>query len=285
MSFVTQLNGMLPFAVSVNGRKRDALLRILDPLFSLTTRADRIATVFGPILVDGRHAPQRFLSYAFFNILKYYRRSELGRYIALHDGAGKVFVDIGANLGLYSYIARLHGYATYMVEPEPMHAAFLERNAATLGRLISAALSDRNGALPLYYQDGNSGATSLVPAKGYKQGSGCVCVRTFSGLAADGAFGDPRRISLVKIDVEGEESATVAGMREFLDAGHRPAIWCEVRGDASGRAGGSYRTVVEILEAYDYAPVEYLAGEARAVELPALAARTVFDLLFEPPRS
>ncbi len=74
-------------------------------------------------------------------------------------------------------------------------------------------------------------------------------------------------------------------MREFLDAGHRPAIWCEVRGDASGRAGGSYRTVVEILEAYDYAPVEYLAGEARAVELPALAARTVFDLLFEPPRS
>ncbi len=285
MSFVTQLNGKLPFEVSVTGRKRDALFRILDPLFSLTTRDDRIRTAFGPIRVDGKHAPERFLSYAFFNILKHYRRSDLGRYLALHNGVGKAFVDIGANLGLYSYIARLCGYTTYLVEPEPIHAAFLARNSATLGKLIGVALSDRTGAMPLFYEDRNSGATSLVPAQGYQQSNGVVSVRTFSSLAADGTFADPGLISLIKVDVEGAEANTVAGMRDFLDAGHRPAIWCEVRGDLSGRAPGSYREVMEILCPYGYRATEFVAGEVKEIESSALANRAVFDLLFEVPSS
>ncbi len=281
MSFVTEFNGKLPFAVSVSGRKRDALFRILDPLLSGTAHEDRIATAIGPIDVDGRHPPERFLSYAFFNILKYYQRSDLGRYMALREGAGRTFVDIGANLGLYSYIARSRGYVTYLVEPEPVHAAFLTRNSATLGRVISVALSDKPGSLPLYYQEANSGATSLVPAKGYKPGAGVVSVRTFSSLAAEGAFGDSRLIDFIKIDVEGAEASTVAGMREFLEAGNRPAIWCEVRGDSSGRAPGSYREVMTILEEYGYRTLEFVSAEMHEARLSTLSNRTVFDLLFE----
>src|SRR5262245_26902425 len=104
MSFITQLNAILPFQVSVVGRKRDALFRILDPLFSLTTRQDVIETDAGPIHVDGTSEPERFLSYAFFNILKHYRRSDLGRYIEAHAESDRTFVDVGANLGIYSLI-------------------------------------------------------------------------------------------------------------------------------------------------------------------------------------
>jgi FkbM family methyltransferase len=285
LSFVTHFNAMLPFAVSVAGPKRDALFRVLDPLFNSTARSDVIETEVGPIRVEGTSAPERFLSYAFFNILKHYQRSDLGRYIAAHAGPGKTFLDIGANLGVYAFIARRHGYATFLVEPEPMHAAFLAANSATLGRVLSLALSDQPGEMPLFYQEHNSGATSLVPSKGFKQGSGVVPVRTFTALAEEGAFGDAAAISLMKVDVEGAEARTIAGMRGFLEAGPRPAIWCEVRGDRSGRAPGTYREVDAVLAPFGYTACEYLEGRRVAVDFAALASRSVFDLLFEVRRS
>jgi FkbM family methyltransferase len=285
MSFVTHFNAMLPFQVSVAGRKRDALFRLLDPLFNTTTRSDVIKTAVGPIRVDGKSAPERFLSYAFFNILKHYQRSDLGTYIATYAGAGQVFVDVGANLGVYALIARLNGFKTFLVEPEPTHARFLTANAATLGRVLTMALSDQPGQMPLYYQEANSGATSLVPSKGFKKGSGVVPVRTFSSLVDDGTFDDPAAISLIKVDVEGAESQTIAGMRDFLSGGHRPAIWCEVRGDRSGRAPGTYREVAALLKPFGYEPMEYLGGTRKDVDFPALASRSVFDLLFEAKRA
>jgi FkbM family methyltransferase len=281
MSFVTEFNGKLPFAVSVTGRKRDTVFRILDPLFSGTTHGDVIQTDHGPISVEGKHPPERFLSYAFFNILKFYKKSDLAVYMALQDGTGKVFIDVGANLGVYSLIARSHGYTTYLVEPEPVHVSFLERNSATLGKLVGVALADEAGSLPLYYEEENTGATSLVPAKGYKEGPGTVPVRTFSSLVADGTFANPGSISLIKVDVEGVEAKTIAGMREFLDSGFRPAIWCEVRGDLSGRAPGSYREVTNILQAYGYEVFEFIDGRRKIAEMTQLSSRGVFDLLFE----
>jgi FkbM family methyltransferase len=286
MSFVTQVNGKLPFEVSVTGRKRDALFRLFDPIFSTTTRDDVITTSAGPIRLDGGNAPERFLSYMFFNVLKHYQRSDLGTYIAAQSGtASRQFVDVGANLGMYSLIARMNGYSTYLVEPEPTHAAFLTRNAATLGQVISAALADVPGELPLYYEEQNTGATSLVAAKGYRKGSEVVPVKTFSGLVADGILANPQTISLVKVDVEGAETRTIAGMRGFFEGGFRPAVWCEVRGDASGRAPGSFREVMSIMQSYGYGATEYIAGARKAVDPIELAGRSVFDLLFEISRA
>jgi FkbM family methyltransferase len=247
-----------------------------------TANGDVIRTQVGPLKLDGKHPPERFLSYAFFNILKHYRRSDLARYIALQDGANKVFVDIGANLELYSFIARLHGYATHLVEPEPVHVSFLTRNSGTLGRVISVALADKPGELPLYYEEKNTGATSLVPTAGYRQGAGVVPVRTFSDLAREGVFSNPQAISLIKVDVEAAETATISGMRDFLLCGCRPAIWCEVRGDRSGRAPGTYRDVMSILEPIGYQVCEFVGGVRKNVDKAALAEREVFDLLFEP---
>jgi FkbM family methyltransferase len=283
MTWLRELNSRLPFEVAIAGRKRNLIFAMIDPLFSRTTQSDIIRTRLGSIKIDATQAPERWLSYAFFNIMNFYARSPLGQYMAQDVGPRLTFVDVGANLGVYSLVAKSLGYATYLVEPEPHHASFLIRNTEVFGKVISAALADKPGTMPLFYEEGNSGATSLVPAKGYRQGAEGISVRTFSSLAAEGAFANPADIHLVKIDVEGAEAQTALGMRNFLDLGHRPVIWCEVRGDLSGRAPGTFRAVTSIFETYGYTVSEFAEGRRKHIGFSSeLANRGVFDLLFEP---
>lgn len=277
-----RLAGMLPVGVAIAGRRRDLAMHVLARLGG-DFDADSVITKLGPLVVAGDHKPETLLSYAFANVRRYYRRSPLGRYIAA-AGTG-TFVDVGANLGMYSLIAREHGMHAVLVEPEPRHAAFLRRNMPTLGPIHSIAMSNKPGQLPLYYEAANSGATSLVPAPGFRQSVDTVPVTTFSEVAGSGGFGDPHAIRLVKIDVEGAEEQLVEGMAQFLAEGHRPAVWCEVRGDGSNRNGGSFRSVRRRLESAGYTTIDPIAGWMRAPNDCGLAARSVFDLLFAPAES
>jgi FkbM family methyltransferase len=273
---------VLPIDLAVAGRRRNAIFGVLDPLFRATVIGDVILTPSGPLRLEASHPPERMLSYLFYNVLRYYEKSELGRYIEATAKAGTTFIDVGANLGVYSLIARKHGYDAVAIEPEPAHGAFLKRNEETFGKVLELAFSDAAGALPLYYERKNPGATSLFPAPSYIQGEGVVPVQTFSAAASQGALGDPTKIRLVKIDVEGFEAKVVAGMSDFLHSGIKPDIWCEVRGDRSDRNGGSYREVRRILSAFGYVARELRDGRDVQVPEEVLANRGVFDLLFTP---
>jgi hypothetical protein len=109
-----------------------------------------------------------------------------------------------------------------------------------------------------------------------------VPVHTFSEIAARGDLGELSKIRLIKIDVEGLEAEVVAGMGDAMRSGWRPDLWCEVRGDRSGRNGGSYRDVRESLRAFGYVARELKDGRDLALDEDDLARRTVFDLLFTP---
>ena len=282
MSVVRRVTSMLPLDLAIAGRKRNAIFKVLDPLLRGTTQDAFISTQWGQLGLDNSHPPERFLAYLFDNILRYYEKSELGRYIVRMAEPGATFIDIGANLGLYALVARRAGFDTIVVEPEPRHSAFLERNAHVFGQVLPMAFSDCAGALPLYYEADNPGATSLFPSPSYIRGEGTVPVRTFSEVAAGGDIGDLSKIRLVKIDVEGFETQVVAGMGDALRSGWRPHIWCEVRGDGSGRNGGSYRKVREDLAGFGYVAHELKDGCDVALNEIDLARRSVFDLLFTP---
>jgi FkbM family methyltransferase len=277
-----RLARLLPLGVGITGRRRDALFALFDALFGKAGGIEAIDTAWGRLTLDRSHPPERLLSYLFDNVVRHYATSELGRYIARVAAPGATFVDVGANLGMYALVARRHGFSTVVVEPEPRHGAFLARNAAAYGKVLALALSDRPGALPLYYQADNPGATSLVPCPSYVKSERLVPVRTFAALAAAGEFGELRAVRLVKIDVEGLEAAVVAGMCGALATGWRPDIWCEVRGDRSGRNGGSYREVRATLAAFGYRARELDHGRDLALDEAELSRRTVFDLLFTP---
>ncbi len=134
-----------------------------DTLFRPFLRDPLVVTRFGVLSID----PERLLAYVFDNVWRCYRYSELGIYLASLNAPGSVFVDIGANLGIYSLVAKSLGMASILVEPEPCHGSFLARNESIFGTVLQLALSDQAGELLLYYESGNPGATSLFPFSGF----------------------------------------------------------------------------------------------------------------------
>jgi hypothetical protein len=143
------------------------------------------------------------------------------------------------------------------------------------------AVSDEPGTLPLYYEAGNSGSTSLFTSSHYAKGES-VEVTTLSELASAGSLGNLAKLRLIKIDVEGFEGQVVRGMRGLLERGARPRIWCEVRGDASGRNGGSYRNVRQALKSFGYRMQRLRNGRELDESEKQLAEKAVFDALFTP---
>jgi FkbM family methyltransferase len=280
----TQLMRTMPLGLCVAGRKRDYVMRALDLVWR-DRGEHRLATEFGTLTFEFGHTPQRFLCQCFYNVLRYYSHSELGRYLRATARPGSTFLDIGANLGVYALLAQRVGMRTIVVEPEPAHAAFLQRNESVFGKVLPIALGDAAGELPLYYDDENPGGTSFCQMTGYHRGAGTVPVRTFSAIAAQGDFGDLANLQLIKVDVEGFEVELIQGMSQALaDSGFRPDIWCEVRGDTAGRARGSYRRVRELLAQYGYVARDLKQGREQPINEKELSERVVYDLLFTLPR-
>lgn len=279
----TQLMRAVPLDLCVAGWKRDYVLYALDLIWR--DRGERrLPTDFGTFSFDLAHAPQRVLCQCFYNVLRYYDRSELGRYIRTTARSGKTFLDIGANLGIYALLAQRAGMSTVVVEPEPGHAGFLLRNESIFGKVLPVALGDTPAELPLYYDAANPGGTSFCQMIGYVRGAGTVPVRTFSSVARSGGFGRLADVALIKVDVEGFEVELVEGMRDaFGDLEFRPDIWCEVRGDTAGRAPGSYRKVRELLASYGYSPHDLKDGRDLPIDERDLSRRVVYDLLFTAP--
>lgn len=281
LALIRTIARCFPVRVPIAGRTRDRLFGVLDRTLRFTTSDDVVRTPYGDLRIDPAHEPERLLSYLYHNVFAYYRTSELGLYMGRVAEPRATFVDVGANLGMFALVARSYGFATVVVEPEPKHAAFLTRNAEVFGTVIPVALSDQPGALPLYYEQGNSGSMSLFATDAYQKG-GEVPVTTFSELARQGKLGRPENIRLVKIDVEGFEAPMVRGMQELLQTGVRPHLWCELRGDRSGRNGGSFRLVRECLSEYGYRMMRLRKGRELPTTEQALAELGVFDALFVP---
>lgn len=279
MTVVSFVAGMLPVDFAVDGPKRERAFRLVDPVFGKMGGGD-ISTPVGTIAIDWSRPTERALSYFYQNTLRFYLKSELGQRIQKTCTAGRTFVDIGANLGIYSLLARLQGMSAYVIEPEPSHAEFLARNQHVFGVVLPVGLSNVTGSLPLYVNPRQPGATSLVPSEGFARSPDTVEVTTFSDLAFAGQLGQLEEIQLIKIDVEGHETETVQGLQAFLDAGFRPDIWCEVRGPRSTRAPNTFLPVSMFLEGYGYRvrndkldPVDVSNGEPPST-------LNVFDLLF-----
>lgn len=279
MTIMTQAMRIVPIDLGIAGRKKEYVFKVLDA-FGKQLPRKTLETPFGTFSLNWENPAERYFSYCFFNIVRYYRDSDLGQYIKAKAAAGKTFLDVGANFGLYSLLARQYGFNTVAVEPEPMHAAFIERNSDLIGSMIPVALSDGPGELPMYINRTNSGATSLCSAPGYELSCFKVPVKTFDSLIADGSFGPPANISLIKVDVEGVEVKMITGMREFFRSGCLPDIWCEVRGDRASRAIGSYRKVRDLLAQFGYQAYEFSGGVITKPMDNDLAQRIVFDLLF-----
>ena len=152
---------------------------------------------------------------------------------------GDLFVDIGANIGVYSlYAAARRGARVLAFEPESQNYAALNRNIHVnrLGHAISAlpiALSDQSGPTVLNLTAFRTGGSHSTVDEAVGEGGGAFSPAFVQGTvsetldavlaALDG--GAPR---FVKIDVDGAEARVIAGMAQLLGSGTLEQVLIEL---------------------------------------------------------
>ena len=177
-------------------------------------------------------------------------RAELAREIARAGARTFVFIDIGANVGLFSlYVAATARTARILaIEPEPGNFTRLVFNiAANPGVPVTPlplALSDAEGTAEIVLNARDRGGTRLASA--HMRGRGVVvrCRPLLAVLAEAGVTG----IDALKIDVEGTEDRVLVPF--FRNA--PPSLWPSLVVIEDSRAEWS-TDLFALLEAKGYA--------------------------------
>jgi FkbM family methyltransferase len=185
---------------------------------------------------------------------------------------GHVAVDVGCHKGAYTYWMRRcvgPSGAVFAFEPQPRQVAYLQQLFDTMSygnvTLVPMALSDRVGRLPLHVPSGN-GRTHLATLEARSEERGArsemdheiasdsrsslltsrTCVVQVTTL--DAFFADRRRgPDFLKIDVEGHETAVLAGGRKTLER-FKPAVLieCEARHRSDGDVGAVFEFLLSL---------------------------------------
>jgi FkbM family methyltransferase len=174
-----------------------------------------------------------------------------------NDPSG-VFVDIGANAGVYSLLAKAlrPSRGVHAFEPFPPIVDVLTGNVAlnpfASGIVVVAmAASDQAGIARLFIPTAEHGLieTSASLSSDFKdQHSEVVEVRTIRLDDYYGSFSE--RIGIMKVDVEGAEGRLLRGATKVL-ARDRPIIFCEILPTSR-----TWDQVRKILSDCDYAIAE-----------------------------
>jgi len=140
-----------------------------------------------------------------------------------------VFVDVGANIGLYTCIARSLGKYVIAIEPQPQNLyclyANLNNNNWQNTEVFPLGLSNKPGLSILYGASGPS--ASLVSGwAGYsKRFKRVIPVNTMDTLLGERFLG---KILFIKIDVEGAEYNVLRGALKTFSLSPRPTWFIEL---------------------------------------------------------
>lgn len=128
----------------------------------------------------------------------------------------EVIVDCGANIGLSAayFLTRCPLCVVYSLEPDPGNFCMLDRNVAAYGRrcvkLMQAVWSTTADRLVIMcdYRDGRDWSRRVVPTL-------CQFGECVEAVTLDDLIGEMqgKRVSLLKIDVEGAEKEIFRGSR------------------------------------------------------------------------
>lgn len=214
------------------------------------------------------------------------------RWIDSELNEGDVFLDVGANVGIYTLAAAHRVGATgqvYAVEPHKPNAISLMRNVSRNNfrdrvEVLTVALSDATGVAQFDYSDfaAAKSGSQLTP-KG-TNGTGALSTPKFSerciGFSVDellslGAIAAP---SFVKIDVDGLERRILEGMRNLLTGSTRPRI---VQVEINEGEGEVIEQLLNEVE-YEIAERHYTLAGQRKLAQSVGPTEVVYNAVFKP---
>lgn len=141
-----------------------------------------------------------------------YWESWITKWVSTELPNNDMFIDVGANVGYYTFMAASTGIPVIAYEPNPDVYALLEKSATensfrTPVVMCNAALSDKFGSVTLSVPEGHSGAGSIAADMDGSVHYTVPCGR----LDQQGIQEEYQRI-LIKVDAEGAEPQIWAGM-------------------------------------------------------------------------
>ncbi|MFO7326099.1 MAG: FkbM family methyltransferase [Pseudomonadota bacterium] len=146
-----------------------------------------------------------------------------------------VFLDIGANQGLYSLLAAKNPHCRAIVALEPVAHTFglLTENVNANGgadrtTLLQAALGERPGTAQITVSAGHSGAATLAQGNECLRRTGTETVRLIDVHELDRHVPDSSGRIIAKVDVEGYEHVVLAGLVRSRHVARIDAVFYEV---------------------------------------------------------
>jgi FkbM family methyltransferase len=180
---------------------------------------------------------------------------------------GDVFVDVGANIGLFTLIAAICvGPTGHVLAFEPTTVTFerlvdnVRLNDFQNVTTVKLALSDVNGQLDLVRStDGFDAWNSFArPTMGKIFSKQCVDTAAWDQYA--GQHDLAGAVAMMKIDVEGWESRVLAGGKEMFARMDAPVLQVEFTDEAARAAGSSCGDLYKTLERLGYRMFVYDSG-------------------------
>lgn len=173
---------------------------------------------------------------------------------------GDVVVDVGANVGMFSYAALRRVGATghiYCFEPMPGAARVIQGNVARNGATESVTLhrlaaSNRAGTVAITADLDVSNHVVWTNAESISQES--LLVET---ARLDEILPASRQLALVKIDVEGAELLALQGLEARLQQANPPVLVLEAHDHSLRKLGASRADVLQLLHEARYQCFEY----------------------------
>lgn len=186
---------------------------------------------------------------------------------------GDLFLDIGANVGYYSFKAaqfigangQVHAFEPVSSNVERFRSA-IQRNGIDNIFVNQLAVGEVNGTVTLHLSEnshGNSGWASMVPSDKRPVNKEVRQVTIDHYIQGEGI----KSVRLIKIDIEGAEPEAIAGMGQLLVKGDAPEIICELNPWLLERRGLDTTAITQPLAAYGYC--QYIISNTGIVELDA----------------
>lgn len=170
---------------------------------------------------------------------------------------GDTFIDVGANFGTLSlYASRIVGTLgkVLAVEPQPRLAGFiresLRASRITNCEVLEVACGATASDIQLLIPRNDSGRAGFFPefSGKWEHGLATVRVTTLDTIATSSSFSGN---VVIKIDVEGSESAVLEGARQLI-ADRKPPLLMELNPWSARAAGQTVSGLLEKLSSMGY---------------------------------
>jgi len=178
---------------------------------------------------------------------------------------GKVSLDIGANIGMFTWHLRQYSLSAMAFEPNPYLSGLLQRTFRDSVPVQQVALSNRCGTASLSFPNDEHALGSLGTARDWdaqedpSDKPGDVTAFDVETLRLDDLDLPP--IGFVKIDVEGHELEVLEGAQQTLRT-QRPNLLIEIE---ERHRPGSVGKVIDLLTHFGYRGCVLIDGELCAV--------------------